>query len=183
MRLSRYDDNLHQVAKDVSALEAAIIAAQRQLSDLTSDVMDASDAARLESYIGEALRILGRHDEAIAAQRSAIARLDRGGFQRPLLAYSLRLAEAQRVSGNLEPAERGFRDSLSMARSDSELANYEDFALQHLGKCLLDQGRLGEAAVSLRDALVIRRRNGDAEPVASTEAALHLVERRQSSSL
>lgn len=137
MALSRYDDDLRQVAADPPALEAAIANARGLLSALPA-YDDGVDAARLESYIGEALRILGRQEEAIACQRSAIARIAGTRRQRAQIAYALRLAETQRVSGDVTTAERGFRDALAAARRDPELAAYEDFALQHLGKFLMD---------------------------------------------
>jgi tetratricopeptide (TPR) repeat protein len=37
-----------------------------------------------------------------------------------------------------------------------EAADYEDFALQHLGKCLVEMGRVDEAIECLDRALVLR---------------------------
>ena len=181
MAMSRYDDELRQVAADGPGLEAAIAMAGRQLATLSFGT-DRRDIARLESYIGEAQRILGRYDEAIAAQRSALARVDATDLPRHGLVYSLRLAEAQRVSGDFVAAEQGFRAGVAATRTNPALAQYEDFALQHLGKCLLDQVRLDEAELALREALAIRRQNGSPDLIASTEAALTLHARRQGDS-
>jgi len=103
MTLSHYDSDLRQVPADTPALEATITTAREQLCALAFD--DGSVTARLGSYIGEALRILGRHDEAIVCQRSAITRIARTRHHRALLAYALRLVETQRVSGELTIAE------------------------------------------------------------------------------
>ncbi len=176
--LSRDDDDLHQVAADAPALQAAIETDGQRLSTVPADDEEA-EVASLESYIGEALRILGRHDEALSRQQSATARVVGTSHQRAQVAYALRLAETQRVSGDLPTAERGFRDGLAAARRDPELAVYDDFTLQHLGKCLMNQGRLDQAEVALREALTIRRAKGASVLIASTEAALALVERRR----
>ena len=47
-----------------------------------------------------------------------------------------------------------------------------DFALQHLGKALVDAGRPARAATLLEEALELRRERGDAQLIESTEFAL-----------
>ena len=46
------------------------------------------------------------------------------------------------------------------------------YALQHLGKTLLDAGARREATALLEDTLALRRAGGDAALIASTERAL-----------
>ena len=177
MALSRSDDDLHQTTADAPALEAAIAGARRALAALPDD--DGPMAARLTGYLGEALRILGRFPAAIAAQRSAIALVPGLAHHRARLVYGLRLAETLRSAGDPVQAEASFRAGLAATLDDSDLASHEDFALQHLGKCLLDQGRLDEAAAMLERALTIRRRAGNPALIASTQAALALLARRR----
>jgi tetratricopeptide (TPR) repeat protein len=60
-----------------------------------------------------------------------------------------------------------FALTLSGAASD-----YEDFALQHLGKCLVEMGRVDEAIACFDRALILRWMKADPELIASTEEAL-----------
>ena len=53
-----------------------------------------------------------------------------------------------------------------------EAPELEDFALQHLGKCLVDAGRAAEGVEQLERALALRLRKGDPALIASTAEAL-----------
>ncbi len=111
------------------------------------------------TYVAHAYYLLGRYDEAIAA-------LTKARDVSPGPAATIRLAEAHRGAGELAEAERLLRDVLPTA------GPREHYALQHLGKTLVDAGRPGEAVALLERALEQRRELGDAELVASTELAL-----------
>ena len=62
------------------------------------------------------------------------------------------------------------REAAALARV--EAPELEDFALQHLGKCLVDAGRAPEGVEQLERALALRLRKGDATLIASTAEAL-----------
>ncbi len=167
-----YGADLRQVPTDVAAIEAALGAARERLEQARA-AGDQPAALSLHGYDGNGLRILGRHDQAIAHQERAVALA--GTLNRPKaqVVSLIRLGETHRNADNYPEARRCFGDALDRIRANrAELGAYEDFALQHLGKCLTDAGRAIEAIPCLEEALALRRTKGDPELIASTEAAL-----------
>ena len=177
MSLTRYDAALRQAPTDTAAIEEAVVRAERCLSDARARG-DLRGTARLLGYLGEADRVLGRYDAAVALHAEALGLARSLGDRRLEVASQIRLGEAHRCRGDLATAERLFRDAL-VACAQSDLAAYADFALQHLGKCRLDQSDAAEATACFHQALALRRAKGDAELIASTEQALALARGRR----
>jgi len=94
------------------------------------------------------------------------------GDRRREAANLIRLATARQYGGQHAEAEAIFREALALTET-GDAADYEDFALQHLGKCLVETGRVAEAMLCFDRALVLRWMKADAELIASTEQALH----------
>jgi tetratricopeptide (TPR) repeat protein len=170
--LGTFDDRLREVARDPAAVEAALAAGRRALAEAG----DGRSQLRLRGYVGNALRMLRRHEEAVAAQREAVALAEELGDVRAVLVARLRLGEALRCAGELDAAEAELREVLSPARAQPE-PGLTDFALQHLGKTLLDAGRAPEAGPLLAEALALREAKGDAALVESTRLALERARR------
>ncbi len=120
------------------------------------------------TYVGHASLLLGRYAEAVRALRDAAALA-------PGTATTIRLAEALRCADELAEAERLLRDAL--AAGDE----HEHYALQHLGKTLVDAGRAPEAVGLLERALELRRTAGEPELERSTELALERAHRAAAS--
>lgn len=77
-----------------------------------------------------------------------------------------------------EDVHRGmllFSQALTLSEQPAA-ASYRDFALQHMGKLLVEQGLYQEAYQCFSQALQLRQRKGDAELIASTQEALHALE-------
>ena len=170
--LATFDAGLRQVAHDPPAVEAAIDLARQRL-DRSETAGDGPAVLALLGYLGNGLRILARHDEAVACHRRAVAlavALDR---PRTEVAATIRLGEALRNLNAFADAEDVLRRALERIRGNrSDLGAYEDFALQHLGKCLTDAGRAAEAVIYLEAALALRHAKADPGLIASTERAL-----------
>jgi tetratricopeptide (TPR) repeat protein len=162
-----FDERLREVASDPAAVERALAAGRRALAE----TREPREEARLHGYVGNALRMLGLHEEAIGAQAFALALVEELGDARGVAVARIRLGEALRCAGELERAEAELRTALASARARPELA-LMDFALQHLGKTLLDAGRAREAEPLLAEALALRENKGDAALVQSTRLAL-----------
>lgn len=74
----------------------------------------------------------------------------------------------------LEEHDQGevlMREALDKVHSP-ETAMYHDFALQHLGKLLVEKGQYHEAKAFFKEALVIRQKKGLEGLIHSTEQAL-----------
>jgi tetratricopeptide (TPR) repeat protein len=153
--LARQDEQLRDVATDRQAVEAALTEAERGLA--------AGETAALHTYAGQAARLLGRNESAIAHLSSALE-------LHPTPQARIRLGEAYRCADRPDDAIA----ELTAALADARKTPYEDFALQHLGKALLDAGRAQEAVEAVTAALELRRAKGDPALIDSTERALRL---------
>lgn len=147
------DERLREVATDREAVAQARDEAERRLTE--------AESVELHTYAGQAARLLGEHE-------SAIAHLSRALELEPSPQARIRLGEALRCADRADDAIA----ELAAALSEAKGTPYEDFALQHLGKALLDADRPREAVDALTAALELRRSKRDAELIESTEAAL-----------
>src|SRR3954452_5594413 len=143
--------------------------------DRLLEARDAGDAAArlaLLGQIGNDQRNLGNLIEAEMFLTEAVALAATLGDRRREVANRVRLATTCQYGGRHAEAEALFRVALDLTRA-GEAADYEDFALQHLGKCLVEMGRVDEAIECFDRALVLRWMRADPKLIASTEATLH----------
>lgn len=170
-RLVIFDEQLREVAADRQAVLAAAEAAAEALD--RSDERDADEKVRLLGYLANAERALGNYDRAASRLGECLAVAEQTGDERAVTVTLIRLGEVFRSAERLVDAERYLRMALARSRGGS----LEDFALQHLGKCLTDAGRLDDARGYLSEALRIREAKADPDLVSSTRAALERVDR------
>ncbi len=151
-------ETLHkQIAHDLERLAAL------------EEAGDSEGATRLSGKIGEAYRMVGDNQAAI---RYLTAALDEADWRdnAPQQAVNLiRLATAVQYSGQHDEAEPLFQQAVASSR---EVGRYEDYALQHYGKCLIEMGRLDEAESYLQAALQLREGSGDKGLLNATRSAL-----------
>jgi tetratricopeptide (TPR) repeat protein len=160
------DERLREVAADPAAAERAAAAAESELAEARAEG-DLAAARRLLDYLGSVRRLLGQHEEAVRAHQEALELARAAGDRRTVTATLIRLGEACRCADDGAEAEAVLREALVLAPPE-----LQDFALQHMGKTLLDQGRADEAVHCLEEALSLRRAAGEPALVASTERAL-----------
>ena len=163
-----WDERLRQVPDDPGFVEQAIARARAELAATA----DPRQRCRLNGYLGNAARLLGRDEDAVAELGESLALAEKLGDERAVTTASIRLGEAHRCFDRLEEAEVCLRVALDGP------ADLRDFALQHLGKTLLDAGRTVEAAQALEAALELRLAKGVPVLVASTEQALAVARER-----
>jgi tetratricopeptide (TPR) repeat protein len=164
------DDRLREVATEREAVERAAEAARERLEDAG---LDAVERVRTLGYLGNAERILGHHDAAVATLEECLAHAEELEDPPAVAVARIRLGEALRCADRLTEAEACLRT----AAAETEGEPLHHFALQHLGKCLTDEGLTTEAVVVLEQALRVRQETGTSELVASTEAALERASR------
>jgi tetratricopeptide (TPR) repeat protein len=170
--LATFGADLRQVPIDAENLEAAVNAATTRLTRIEA-AGSSQVALDLLGYVGNGLRILGRLDQAVMHLERAVALARRLNRPKAEVANLIRLGEAHRNADDYAAAEPCFRAALDRIRDErDDLRAYENFALQHLGKCLIDAGRAVEAISCLERALALRHAKGDADLIASTEVAL-----------
>jgi tetratricopeptide (TPR) repeat protein len=138
---------------------------------------DALEVIRMTGLIGEEYRFLGEYVAALSLLEEALAGAQRLGARRLEVVNCIRLATAYQYMGRHDEAEALFRRALELAGEPGNVDRL-DFALQHRGKCLVEMGRLEEAAACFEEALALRQAKGDAGLIASTEQALAAVRKR-----
>lgn len=119
--------------------------------------------------MADAYRLLGRLDEAVSHGERAVAiarEVERPKF---LASNLIRLATALQYRNEHAAAEPLFEEAQRIAATVGVL---EDFALQHHGKSLAEQGRWAEAIACFERALALREAKTDADLIASTREAL-----------
>jgi tetratricopeptide (TPR) repeat protein len=131
------------------------------------------DEARLRvvGRIGEGYRMLRRETEALPYLEEAVVLAQRLGNRPARAANLIRQATAHQYLGRHNEAESEFREALQLC-AEPGCTGYEDFAWQHLGKCLVEIGRIGEGIDCFKRALARRRAKGDPGLLASTEEVL-----------
>src|SRR5579885_282361 len=161
--------------EDTPALRK-LLAEQRERLKLATADEDTSARLRLLGSMGETWYLLGNYQEALALLGEALALARQLEDTRREIANLIRLATASQYAGDHSRAEVLFRQALDLVRT-AQQTEYVDFVWQHLGKCLVEMGRLEEARACFEEALAYRRVKGDAELIASTDRALAAVRR------
>jgi tetratricopeptide (TPR) repeat protein len=119
--------------------------------------------------LGEAYRQLAQLDPAVECGEEALALALKLGNETALITNGIRLATAYQYRNEQARALPLFQQALERARARGFMV---DFALQHLGKCLVELGQKDEALACFHEALALRRAKGDAGLIASTEEAI-----------
>ena len=149
---------------DPAPIERAVELARAELAAAS----DPRERCRLHGYLGNAARLLGRDEEALRELGRSLELAGELGDARARTIAAVRLGETHRCFDRFAEAEACLRPAVDGPR------DLRDFALQHLGKTLLDTGRSDEAVQAFEAALELRLAKGDASLVASTEQALAL---------
>jgi tetratricopeptide (TPR) repeat protein len=127
---------------------------------------DPETELRLLGEVGNGLRCLGHHREAIPYLERAVVAAQQLGDRRREAANRVRLGTARQFAGEIDRAEVDLRAALGVH------PDYDDFALQHLGKLLVERGRLREGLDCLSESLGRRQVKGDPELIASSQEAV-----------
>lgn len=159
--------------EDTPALRKQIEGQLEQLKLATAHE-DVPTWLHLLGSLGETYYLLGDYQDAFLFLGKALALARRVGDRRREAVNQIRLATAHQYAGNHLEAEARFHQALDFVTA-SHQTEYLDFIWQHLGKCLVEQGRIEEAIRCFEEALAYRRVKGDADLIASTERALSAI--------
>jgi HTH-type transcriptional regulator, pleiotropic regulator of extracellular virulence genes len=144
--------------------------------DSAALVLTKDEQARIEliSRIGSNYTNLWQEERAVPILERALALAQQVGNNRIEIVSLISLATAQQYCGNRNLAETLFQEALQKMQEYNQLS-YEDVALHHLGRCLVEQGKLSEALNCFERALVLRKEKGDKLFIASTQRAIDAV--------
>lgn len=150
--------------------------AQKIERDSAALVLAKDEQARLEliSRIGSNYTNLWQEERAVPILERALALAQQVGNNRIEIINLISLATAQQYCGNRDLAETLFQEALQKMQEYNQ-PSYEDVALHHLGRCLVEQGKLREALACFERALVLRKEKGDRLFIASTQRAIDAV--------
>lgn len=171
------DDALRMIPVDRDQLTGAVEKTREELRALPEGT-DPARARLLPRWTGIGMMVLGYHQDAITFLGQALD-LATGtgtgtGNTRAVIATQLNLGDAHRYAGAADTAEALYRQALDAAQK--EHPELVDFALQHLGKHLMERGDLESARAHLWEARRLRQAKNDAGLVESTQAAVDRVE-------
>jgi tetratricopeptide (TPR) repeat protein len=150
--------------------------AQKIERDSAALVLAKDEQARLEliSRIGSNYTNLWQEERAVPILERALALAQQVGNNRIEIINLISLATAQQYCGNRDLAETLFQEALQKMQEYNQ-PSYEDVALHHLGRCLVEQGKLSEALTCFERALILRKEKGDRLFIASTQRAIDAV--------
>lgn len=124
----------------------------------------------LYSTLGYVYRVLNKSREAIAFFEKAL-RLQLNHNQE--IVTLIRLSEAFKYANEHQKSLQLLREAMNQSTVNS-IPYYEDFILQHRGKCLMELGELNGALEDFSQSLAIRKRKGNKELIRSTQKAFDL---------
>ncbi len=118
---------------------------------LYAEIEDNEDVGRLLNNLGGLNYLLGKPDEAIRHLKDAFTVLNELGSSHAASAVSS-LAQVQLGRGELQTAEQHAREALTLLDGREDRLDEIGNAQLVLGRSLLEQARLDEAAVAFADA-------------------------------
>lgn len=156
--------------EDRAALEQEVRVLESSYQTLCA-AQDQAGALRVTGRLAERLRLLGDLERAqLYAERHHVLCLAVGSDEERARGL-VRVATVRQFLGHHEAAEPLFREASRMC-DRLGIVGVKDFALQHFGKCLVEMGRLDEAADCFKEALRLRQKKNDASLLASTREAI-----------
>lgn len=133
-----------------------------------------SDKAFYLGRLGTYYRVLGEYEKSHEALKRALGLVPSDSAQ--AMAYTIRKAHTWHWQGEYQKA-LDLLNPLCEVESD-----YQHFALQHRGKCLMDFGQLAEAKQDLKKALKIRVKEGNESLIQSSLGALQQLKEKSGKS-
>ncbi|MFJ8260633.1 tetratricopeptide repeat protein [Rummeliibacillus sp. NPDC094406] len=123
----------------------------------------------LYSALGYSYRVINEADQAIYYFKKCLNMAEHHPKRR--IETLIRLGEAYKYADLHKKALQLFDCALNLS-IDFQITNYKDFIFQHIGKCLMELGKIELAKEYLNEALKIREISGDVELIRSTQKVL-----------
>ena len=137
---------------------------QEQLLHRMMDIADTHEVhawqGRIQSSLGNVLRITGRMNEAGKCYRNALKSHQLSGNRQQESMVSCNLGILGRIHGRTDEAQEYFEKALELNREEGD-RRLKGVLLGNLGNLYFDQGRMDEAIEYYERALEINRETGD----------------------
>ena len=133
-----------------------------------------NDLYFLYGTLGNLYRIIEQPQKALAFLNSCLDFAQKNGNIQKEVITLIRIGEALKYDNQHLMAIRAFNEAIHKCK---DLEIYEDFILQHKGKCLMELGKLEEAERCLLKSLKLRKIKNDSSLIDSTQKAIDYVYR------
>lgn len=133
---------------------------------------------KLLGELGEHARILGELEASRHYLERALALAREYEDHGRIVANLIRLGTTLQYLNEHSAGEALMREALTLTDQPAT-CHYHDFALQHLGKLLVETGATKEARTLFEQALILRQQKGEAGLIASTQQALDSLNARE----
>lgn len=132
---------------------------------------DAAAELAAMTALGHGLFMAGEEAEAAPLLTDALTLARSRGDAKGEIEVLLGLATARQYLGERNAAVAQFEEGIRLCAASGERAQ-EHFLLHHLGRCLVEMGRIGEARDAFELALALREGLPNAQLAENTRAAL-----------
>jgi len=153
---------------DAAAMERRARALQAQ----AAQAVETTESARSASHAAMLFTLLGQLEPAAALVEFALARQPLTSHLYDRTVTEIRHAQLHQFAARLPQAQALLQGVIARCRSEATASALLDFALQHQGKVLFDQGLYRQALGCFQEALVLRQLKKNPELMASTELAI-----------
>lgn len=171
-------DYLREKFREPSKVPPFTNIAENHLLTLMNDDKDHKEEKySLCGMLGNCYRIVGQPQKAIHYLTLALKiAWEEENSSKKVVTY-IRLGEAWKYNDEHEKAMDMFTVAMKIV-SENELGKYNDFVLQHQGKCLMEMGKWDEAKQCFQEVLEIRKKKAVPSLIESTELSLNWLERK-----
>ncbi|MFS0788061.1 tetratricopeptide repeat protein [Shouchella sp. 1P09AA] len=129
---------------------------------------------RIQSMLGYFYRVLGDLENALICYHTCYSIVLKQKKNHAIMATLIRIGETLKYAERHDQALRMFEQAKDYAIKH-QTQQYDDFILQHKGKCLWEMNQLKEAKACFEEAYQLRLVKKDKALISSTKQALTLV--------
>ncbi|MFB4213157.1 tetratricopeptide repeat protein [Shouchella sp. JSM 1781072] len=135
---------------------------------------DQEEVYRIQSMLGYLYRVIGDSESALTCYHTCHSIVVKQKKKHAIIATLIRIGETLKYAERHDEALRMFEQAKDYAVKHQTL-QYDDFILQHKGKCLWEMNQLKEANACFEAAYQLRLEKNDKALISSTKQALTLV--------
>lgn len=135
---------------------------------------DQEEVYRIQSMLGYLYRVIGDSENALTCYHTCHSIVLKQKKNHAIIATLIRIGETLKYAERHDQALRKFEQAKDYAIKH-KTPQYDDFILQHKGKCLWEMNQLKEANACFEAAYQLRLVKKDKALISSTKQALTLV--------